>query len=773
MNQPEELTRWRRLRGRIRLEPWHALLLIPVVLNMWFMRHMLLNVSWPNDLPFHVSMAQWAADRFSAGQVPLDGWYSRLSGGYPQFHMYQSLPHLITGFVGQFIGVDRAVNLATYLLWCTWPVSVFIAARAFAMDKVASVMAAFCAPLLVSPVSYGYELGSYSWVGYGLWSQLWGMWLFPLALAWSARAVSDGKRMVRAVAAMALLVACHLPTAWYALLAVGLWLVVRPSEWRVRLPRVVAIGVGSIVAASWVVVPLITDQWAAMATTFETDNVFSDSYGWRKVMGWVITGDINDNGRWPVVTIAAGIGLVVAVASWFRRPIRWARELPLLFITGLVLFIGRNPFGRLIDWLPGSKLVFLHRYHIVIHLVSLMLAGVAISAVGRGLVGLVKAFEMLDGAEPSAARPAHRRASTIGAGFALSVLAALFVLIPAGANVRAAAANDRSWVLKQQTADLGVGRDASRLIALAHERGGGRIYGGRINNWGDQFRIGTAPMPIMLGHYPIDQIGYNLRVSGLSGDLETYLNDTEAAQLRLLGIKFFIAPRSQPVAAGLNLIAASGPYYLYEVPDSRWMEVVNVIGPTWKVRRDELGTQVLDALGSVALQGFDRRLMSLDGHSGDASTTEVAGSGAPGRILDSEADPPAGHFDAEVQMSRAGAVIAKTNWHPRWRVTVDGKPASTFMVTPMQLAVEVPEGRHTVSFRYTAYSLHWLWFALGTLVLFGLSRWGRVERRLARLDREWGGEEPPWPENQTSLPPQLAGIDYEKPSLQEEPGELP
>lgn len=771
-------------------EWWHLLVLLPVLVNMWFLRHMLLTVSWPNDVPFHVSMSQWAADRISAGHLPLDGWYSRLSGGYPQFHMYQSLPHQITGFVGQFSGVDEAVNAATYLLWCTWPISVFIAARAFGLDRVAALTAAFASPFLASAASYGYELSSYTWVGYGLWSQLWGMWVFPLALAWSARAVADGKRMVRAVVAMTLLVAFHLPTAWFALLAVGLWFFVRPSEWRYRLPRVTVIGLGSVIMASWVVVPLIVDQWAAMATTFEdpTDpkNFFANSFGWRKAGRWLIEGDLLDFagdtkglGQWPLLTVAAAVGLAVALRRWNRRPIRWARELPFLLVAGIVLFFGRNPFGWLINWLPGSDLVFLHRYHIVTQLVGLLLAGVAVSVIGTDVLRLVRRVGAwtretgaVDGGEPDGVRanaaehasegpgPAwyvpNASAESIaqfaaipqsvaiaGAGsgvenrrgrrweLAVSAAAALVILIPAFARYHHSVSYDRDRVLQQQKADLGPGRDAAKLIALAHERGGGRIYGGRINNWGDTFYVGSSPMPILLGHYPIDQIGYNLRVSGLSADLETFLNDTEAAQLRLLGIKFFIAPRAQPVAKGLTLLAASGPYYLWEVPDSRWMEAVNVVGPKWTVQRDALGNQVLNALGSVDLQGFDRQLMSLDGKSGGEITADSRGLGSPGRIIESDVDTAAGRFDAKVTMVREGAVIAKTNWHPRWTVTVDGKPASTFMVTPMQLAVAVPEGQHTVEFRYKSYPLYWLWFALGTLVLFGLCRWGRVEDRLA------------------------------------------
>ena len=741
-----------------RLEPCHAAVAAIVGVNLWMMRHLLLHVSWPNDVPFHVSMTQWATDRLSAGQLPLDGWYPRLSGGYPQFHMYQSLPHLITAGVGKVIGVETAFNLATYLLWCLWPIVIFIAARAFGLNKTASVVAALLAPMLASPVSYGFELGSYSWVGYGLWSQLWGMWAFPLALAWSARAVAEGRRFGRAGLAMAILVGTHLPTAWFAILAIGLWAVVRPSEIRRRVPRTVAMGIGSVAVAAWILVPLISDQWAAMSSTFNLNTDFADSFGWRKVLGFIFTGDINDNGRWPVVSIAAAVGLVVAIRNWGTAPIRWARELPLLLLAGTILFIGRNPFGWLIDLLPGSSMVFLHRYHIVIHFTSLLLAGVGVSAAAEWLVAvgvrlrdrMAAAGALVPGsasaAEPSAApetEPAESAlpvaetlagpvtssagATRLARGSALVLVAAL-VIIPAAWHTSKAMDNDRTWVLRQQQADLTDGQDVASLVALAHKTGGGRIYGGRINNWGDKAKVGSAPLPILLGHYPIDQIGFNLRVSGLSGDLETYLNDMEIAQLRLLGIKFLLVPRAQPVPQEALLLAQSGNFYLYEVPESRWMETVNVIGPVWKVQKDALGESVLDALGSRSLQGFDRRLMSLDGRSGTSSTTEP-GQGSPGRILTSDVDTAAGSFEADVVMERGGALVAKTNWNPRWKVTVDGKPAETFMVNPMQLAVQVPEGRHTVSFGYTAYSWYWVWFIIGGLALWALHQMPWFELR--------------------------------------------
>ena len=84
------------------------LLAVPLLFNAWTLRQLLTVTSWPNDQPFHVAMVDWAAGRLRHGTIPIDGWFPRLSGGLPQFHSYQSLPHLLTAFLGLPLGVERA-----------------------------------------------------------------------------------------------------------------------------------------------------------------------------------------------------------------------------------------------------------------------------------------------------------------------------------------------------------------------------------------------------------------------------------------------------------------------------------------------------------------------------------------------------------------------------------------------------------------------------------------------------------------------------------------
>ena len=69
----------------------------------------------------------------------------------------------------------------------------FVAARLFGLGNLVAGAAAVLSPLLASVPGYGFEHGSYTWRGLGVWSQLWGMWLIPLALALTWRAVARNR----------------------------------------------------------------------------------------------------------------------------------------------------------------------------------------------------------------------------------------------------------------------------------------------------------------------------------------------------------------------------------------------------------------------------------------------------------------------------------------------------------------------------------------------------------------------------------------------------
>jgi uncharacterized membrane protein YfhO len=66
-------------------------------------------------------------------------------------------------------------------------------------------------------------------------------------------------------------------------------------------------------------------------------------------------------------------------------------------------------------------------------------------------------------------------------------------------------------------------------------------------------------------------------------------------------------------------------------------------------------------------------------------------------------------------------VLLKASYDPGWQVTVDGIPATTEMIAPAYVGVEVAVGTHHVVFSYRGYSHYGLLFGIDLLVLLGFA----------------------------------------------------
>src|SRR5439155_9309835 len=136
--------------------------------------------------------------------------------------------HTLTAYAAHVTGAgdQTTYDWTLYLLLALWPIAVYWSARLFGWDRWTSAAAAAVSPLIVSASGYGYEHGSYTWQGYGVYSQLWAMWLLPLSWALTWRTVSSGRRYAAAGLALALTIACHFITGYLAMLTVGVWVLV-------------------------------------------------------------------------------------------------------------------------------------------------------------------------------------------------------------------------------------------------------------------------------------------------------------------------------------------------------------------------------------------------------------------------------------------------------------------------------------------------------------------------------------------------------------------
>ena len=201
---------------------------------------------------------------------------------------------------------------------------------ALRVRSVAGRAAAVIAPFLVSLPAYGYEASSYLWRGYGMWPQLWGMWLLPLALATTWRAVVKGRSLLLAADARGAHPQLSPPDGLPAVARAG------PVGGREptplpgrRLWRAAAVAAGAVAAAAWLLVPALLDQgWTRLDVGPGT--FWIDSHGAPQVFRWLASGELLDHGRAPLVTTLAGLGALLSCTggavtpeagpSWPSRP---------------------------------------------------------------------------------------------------------------------------------------------------------------------------------------------------------------------------------------------------------------------------------------------------------------------------------------------------------------------------------------------------------------------------------------------------------------------
>ncbi|MGB9183135.1 MAG: hypothetical protein WCB67_03650, partial [Solirubrobacteraceae bacterium] len=352
--------------------PW-LLVAAAVGWNLASLRALTRGVAYLNDSSLHEQMVRFATAQLRTGHLPLASWFPFLGEGSPQFLHYQSLPAIVTGAFGLLVGPDEAFRWSLYLLLSLWPISIYLSARAFGTGRPAAAASAAMSPFLVSVTGVGYEQHAYVWTGYGVWTQLWASWTLPLAWGYSWRAIRDGRGYLRAVVLTALTTALHFETGYLALSVLLFWPLLAGKPLLARLRRAAVLLGGSLLAAAWVIVPLVEQRrWAAVNEPLQGTGLVN-GYGARRVLDWLVSGRLLDHGRLPVVTVFAALGFGLAWLAWSSDAD--SRALLVALAVCLMLAFGRSTFGSLVNLIPGSADLFFRRFTMGVQLAALLLAG--------------------------------------------------------------------------------------------------------------------------------------------------------------------------------------------------------------------------------------------------------------------------------------------------------------------------------------------------------------------------------------------------------------
>lgn len=706
--------------------------LLAASFNLWVLRVQLVAVSYPNDLAMHTQMVTLAKNVLSTGQFPLGQWYPYLSLGSPFFAQYQSFSAIITGALSKLIGVHPAFVGTSYLLLALWPICVYVSARLLGWERWVAGAAAAMAPLLFGVTGHGFEAQSYGWLGNGLWSQLWAMWTLPLAWGFSWRYISQRRYLFGAVSMLGLTIAFHFLMAYLAGLTLVALVLLRPRDIIKRVGRAWTIGVAAILSTLWVTLPLLLgSKWVAV-NQFQVGTVIDDSYGARKILGWLITGQIYDSGHFPVVSIFVAIGFVACLIR-FRTDER-SRALIAIWVLSMLLFFGRPTLGAVLNLLPGNGSLLFQRYISGVQLAGLFMAGV-------GVVSLIQLLGIAVRQAPGGVRRLLATQWLVRLRAPIAIVVLVAALAPAWLALQSYESSNAGWMQQQQISDQTQGAQLNVLLTIIKSHADGRVYVGLPSNWGYNFRVGSVPVyNYVTQAADIDSVGLTLRTSSLMTGPEAYFDESNLGDYSTFAVRYLLLPAGHAPPVPAQMVRKSGPYVLWSVQSSGLIQVVDTQSSI-AANASNIGIETESFLRSPLPGEGVYPTIAFDGKA-SAAPTLVAGStkiGSPGTVRIFHNDLVQGEASATVFTSRTAVVLLKASFDPGWTVTVDGQSAATEMVAPALVGVTVSPGNHVVVFRYRGFSSYPLLFIVGFLIMafFGVGwiRWRRLFLRIFPFDK--------------------------------------
>jgi hypothetical protein len=653
-----------------------------------------------NDDTSHAIFIQNASDALARGENPLDFWVPEIDEGFPQFLYYQNLPHLSVVALHRLllgtVDIFTVFNIVRYLLLVLFPLTVFWSMRRMDFDVVAAAVGAATSTLLATNFLYGFDVGSYLWRGLGLYTQIWAMHLSFITLASLWRLIRYGTGFRSTVVVLVVLLLSHLLYAYMMVISAALLLVwgMRRANALARIVRLAVAGAIALAITAWMWLPYVLERAFLNASPYLQPEKYA-SFGASTILGWLVTGELTDSGRLPVLGALLAIGIVAALllrtsAATFALG---------LFIVWLVLYFGRPTLGPLASILPLQETLLFHRFIGGVHIAAIMLMGLGGSAIFRVL-----------------------RADASVPRMALAAVAVAILLIPAVKERYEFESLNGSW-MRQTKAAIDADTDIASLVATLRDLPAGRVYAGLRSNWGERLDFAIPFRSVHAYQYLVTERFRMLAPpyggASLNSDLQFDFNDQVAAQYDLYNVRYVIAPRDVALPGFLQVLRTTPRYVLYATPSSGHGEFVALSS------REEV---------SSATKLFPRNRAFVNGPGPAAGTFirwdypaasdrvvsgAVDGCGSDGSLRYERMQ--ASRFDFISSCPVAATFVVKETYHPNWHVTVDGREVETFMVSPSFIGIAVPAGVHFVSAEYRSTPIKTPLFGLGLLAIAALA----------------------------------------------------
>ena len=244
-------------------------------------------------------------------------------------------------------------------------------------------------------------------------------------------------------------------------------------------------------------------------------------------------------------------------------------------------------------------------------------------------------------------------------------------------------------------------------------------------------------MYVSLLNHGVEGVGFVRPTWSLSAPIEYRFTDTNATHYDVFDVRYTIVDEDRPPPAGAHKVAQRGRHVLWEMPNSSYVDLVDVLPPI-TADRTNLGIRVADWWHSDLPGRAANPGIAFAGHPAPKPTvTEDALPSTPaGRVIGQDVDLADGRATTTVVADRPAMVMLKTTFDPRWQVTVDGVPQDPQMIAPSFVGREVSAGRHIVRFVYEPFPRYDVMLLIGLVTLVAFALMPRLLSRRERPGRE-------------------------------------
>ena len=640
-----------------------------------------------NDLSFHIAASQRLTQSLFTGDSFLDPWMSQWALGYPLWHFYQPLPHMLAGLwlalTSRFASAPASFAVLYYILMVALPASTYLGARLFGMEP----LAAGFASILIIGVSevgdlsrYGLSYGAYVRRGSGLYTQLMSYNLLMPALGLTNYSLNTGRRRILSACLIAATALSHVVFGYAAIVTVAIMALVGPRGARSRrVVRAASVLIPTFILLAWFVVPMLLA--GGEANRCRWDDVWKfDSWGAQNILSALVSGRFFDEGRLPVMTLAFAASSIFALYNW-KRPM--PRRLLVLTAVWLAIFFGRTTWGYFMLALGLPAAFHVSRFESVFELFAVLLTAWALAK------GVTAGWRIGFAGKLATA-------VTLGA-------IAFFIFAERASFLRM----NNYWGDESLAAIAIEGADLDASLAdirtILRERPG-RVWSGPTGMWAAHFQIAKSQPYSFLSLAGFDELSFLYHSLSWSSDVMAEINERDPYQAQLFAMRAVLAPAAQPMPAYFKLRATHGKLSVYEASNEGYFGLVDigarydgpltsVLNRDWKWMNDPaVRAGAVVALGGdikgapewklfQALPPLDPRFSTLRG--------EIISESKEGET-----------YSARLAILRPCYVLLKITYFPGQQATIDGKPAPIFRVYPNFCAIPVGPGEHQIEVRY-------------------------------------------------------------------------